>query len=154
MLNDIRKRKHQVAEQKRALAPLPPEEQKGQRLSIEAVDEQGLIYAMQEAMLENEDEHEEIEIQVECNSDEERDDPEFDLTGQDPLASLRYFLTEKIGADTLSQVAQVIRTIDERDLVSNGYEKYYSSVDHIMTKDLQTEFFPLIHTLTYIESKI
>jgi len=154
MLNDIRKRKYQIAQQKREKAPKPAEELKVARLSIEEADEQGLIYAMQEAMLENEDEHEEIEIQVECDSDEERDDPEFGASSTNPLNSLRLFLTEKIGAEVLGQVTQVIRNIDERDLVANGYEKYYNRVEHIMTKDLQNEYFPLIHTLTYIESKI
>ena len=60
---------------------------------------------MQEAMLENEDEHEEIEIHVECNSDEERDDPEFGESSKDPLNSLRLFLTEKIGPEVLNKVS-------------------------------------------------
>jgi hypothetical protein len=95
-----------------------------------------------------------IEISVVCNSDEERDDPEFDEANTDPLASLRYYLTEKIGADTLGKASQVLRTIDERDLVASGYEKFYANLDHLMSTALSREYFPLIHTLIFIESKI
>jgi hypothetical protein len=94
------------------IAPPPVEDQNPVRMSIEELDKLKLLDAMQNAINEDPNEDSQIEIHITCNSDEERDDPDLGSSNgtitnenMDPLASMRDYLAEKIGADTLTKAS-------------------------------------------------
>ena len=62
-------------------------------------------------------------------------------------------MEEAIGKEVLEESYEIVKQTDEDSEIEEvGYDRYFNKLKHIMSREKQREYLPLIHTLIFMEN--
>jgi len=159
MLDDIRRRKKELKSQSQEFQFVGAEEK-------EQKEEDAMLYEMGEAMLAQESDAQEEatmatesevvppdredDIAVDEESQPTQPLPEVE-TAYNKIEALRLYLEEKLGEEVLVEAYRIIKECNANE-DEIGYDKYYPYLKHLMNRETQLEYLPIIQALIDMES--
>jgi len=120
----------------------------------ECMEEEAMLYEMGEAMIIENFQDDELTQPLSPKELEEEAYDEATLqrpseSNYSKIEALRFYLEERIGTDVLVEAYKVLQEFEDEEEI--GYDKFYVHLDHLMTRELQLEYLPLIQTLIEME---